>query len=214
MSSLSVITLMAHQINQYTSLTRVTCTSRSAPAPLGQTEHRLVEYSRFFRVRNYWLQYDMYTWGPDNAFALYFTTRPAQLANRSMTLIHHGSLWPDEREALFVVHPRGAQTLWPHDASPLIPDLSRTPLVFINKETGRQFAPLFCEVWCIKCGTPTATFCLYLPYCGCLSCSCRMRSYHDAVFLRIISHGLIGRFAFRQLYVPTSSFTHHSLFSL
>jgi hypothetical protein len=222
-NSMEVLLLISRLLNQFVSMQQLACTANVAPRPLAPAELHHKTHSRFARTRTYYLYHRVLVAVPENGFSVYFTAQPALPVGRSFSSGHHGGLWPDELAALdltaafngrFRSSPSN-RTLddLPFCAAAVDPGLPQSP-IFISKRTGRQVPTLFCEIWCDNCGAPVAIFCVHLPCCALLVCPCRRNDYHEGLFLRLISEGLIGRFAYKVLYVPSCAFVSHALYSI
>ena len=218
--TMEVLLLISRLLNQFVSLQQLACTANAAPRPLAPAELHHEAHGRFARTRTYYLYHRVLAAVPENGFSVYFTAQPALPVGRSFASGHHGGLWPDEVAALSLTAAFNGQFL----SSPSNRTLEDLPFgaaavtlglpQFISKRTGRQVPTLFCEIWCDNCGAPVAIFCVFLPYCTLLVCPCRRNDYHEGLFLRLVPEGLIGRFAYKVLYVPSHAFVSHALYSI
>jgi hypothetical protein len=220
---MEVLLLISRLLNQFVSLRKLACTANAAPSPLAPFELHHEAHRRFSRTRTYYLHHRILVAVPENGFSVYFTAQPALPVGRYVSSDHHGGLWPDEITALSMTAAFTGQVLSssstltlgdpPFRAAGVMPGLSQSP-IFISKRTGRQVPTLFCEIWCDNCGAPVAIFGVYMPYCTLLVCPCRRNDYYDGLFLRLVPEGLIGRFAYKVLYVPSCAFGAHALYSI
>jgi hypothetical protein len=221
--SMEVLLPISRLLNHFVSLRQLACTASDAPRPLASSELQHEAHSRFSRTRTYYLHHRLLVAVPENGFSIYFTAQPALPVGRSFSSGHLGGLWPDELVAISLTAVTTGQVFsspsnltlgdLPFCAAAVMPGPHLSP-IFISKRTGRQIPTLFCEIWCDNCGAPVAIFCVYLPYCTLHVCPCRRREYHEGLFLRLVPEGLIGRFAYKVLYVPSCAFVSHALYSI